>query len=94
MSPKKRGIRRFLSLFLALSLSFSLTGCEKLPPEAISVLEVIPAALTKTADFLDELALRLSDYLAELRSSSPSGVSSVPWFSIQSFDACWASFRV
>jgi len=86
MSPKKRGIRRFLSLFLALSLSFSLTGCEKLPPEAISVLEVIPAALTKTADFLDELALRLSDYLAELRSSSPSEVPDGSSFAVHYID--------
>jgi len=68
MSPEKRGLSRLFSLLLILSLSLPLTGCENLPPEAVSALEVIPAALTKTAVLLDELALRISDYLDELRS--------------------------
>ena len=70
MSPKNRGSHRFISLFLALALTVSLTGCEKLPPEALSVLEAVPIVLTKTAEVLDALALRLSDFLEELQSTS------------------------
>lgn len=75
MLPKKRGLNRFISLLLALSMVFSLTGCENLPPEAISALEAIPVVLHRTADLLDDLAERMTNYL---RSPQQSPTPEVP----------------
>lgn len=86
MLPKKRGLNRFLSLLLAVSLTFSLTGCDKLPPEAVSALEVVPAVLTKTAEFLDALALRLSDHLEQLQSGSAPEVPDSSSFAVHYID--------
>ncbi len=67
MTPKKLIFPRLLSLFLSLSLIFTLTGCEGVPPQAITVLEQVPAVLHKAADLLDEAAVLLEDYLKQLR---------------------------
>ena len=67
MSPNKRGIRRFLSLILALGLALSLTGCERLPPEAVHALRIFPKFLSQTAQVLEDLSLRLDRLLDDLQ---------------------------
>ena len=69
MLPKRKKSPRPLALILALGLIFSLSGCEKLPPETAAQLKQIPALLSRTADALDELAAQLSARLDALLDS-------------------------
>lgn len=86
MSPKKRSFKHIVALLLAMCLTSTLTGCQKLPPEALSVLEAVPIVLTKTAEVLDELALRLSDYLDELQRASGTELPDDSSFSVHYID--------
>jgi len=68
MSIKKRGICRFLSFLLTLAMVISLTGCDRLPPEAVDALRAVPSLISRTADALERLSLRLDALLDNMLS--------------------------
>lgn len=82
----KRRRRGFLSFFLAVCLLLPLSSCEKLPPEAVSALKEVPTLLTQAADWLDELALNLSNYLERRQTLPPPEVPEESSFAVHFID--------
>ena len=66
MFPRFRPFKRALPIFLAILMAFTLTGCEKIPPEAAQQLNIFPELISRAADVLDDLAARLDDWLEEI----------------------------
>ena len=63
MFPRFRPFKRAIPILLALLTALTLTGCEKIPPEAAQQLKIFPELISRAADVLDDLAARLDDWL-------------------------------
>ncbi len=63
MFPRFRPFKRAIPFFLAILMALTLTGCEQIPPEAAQQLKIFPELISRAADALDDLAVRLDDWL-------------------------------
>ena len=85
MFPKSRGFNRVLSVFLAFFTALTLTGCERIPPEAADALRAVPSLLSRVADALDDLAGQLDTWL-DAMTSDPLPVPEESSFAVHFID--------